>query len=95
MNNPFEQNATRSNIGLPDELATLRAHIKELKEREGLLVDQIKEVGDCVGAHFEAVVQKTVRRSLNSKAVQEAFGEQLDEYYRETEVVSVKLKERQ
>ena len=91
--NPFKQNATTSNVNLPDELAELRAHIKDLKDRESALVDQIKELGDCVGTAFEAVVQKTTRRSLNTKKVVEAYGDALDPLYRESEVISVKLKE--
>jgi len=91
--NPFSQAATTQNTHLPDDLAEVRAAIKQLKKDEEAIIAEIKSVGNCFGKSFSAEVQTTIRKSLDTKKLKETYGDHLDEFYRETEVTSVKIKE--
>lgn len=93
MTNPFQLNSTGKNENLPDVLASLRARIKELKAEEKETIEKIKEVGNCVGATHEAIVDTTNRRTLDTSAVKEKYGDELEPFYKDSEVVSVKVKE--
>tara|TARA_R100000700_G_scaffold39998_3_gene54297 strand:- start:805 stop:1098 length:294 start_codon:yes stop_codon:yes gene_type:complete len=91
--NPFQQNATQSNMTLPDQLAEIRKIIKGLKKDEEQLVAEIKEIGDCVGQSFEAQVVTEKRRSMKTDDVKKHLGDRLDEFYEEKEITKIKLKE--
>lgn len=83
----------RMNLPLPDLLDEVRDKIKVLRGREADLVEQLKLRGGEKGAFVEAIIAETVRRSLDTAAVKAEFGEQLEPFYRETAVVSVRLVE--
>jgi predicted phage-related endonuclease len=94
--NPFQLNKTEddgTNLPLPDRLAAVRSEIKVMTAREKEIALELKEAGGERGAFFEAVVSKGTRRSLDTKAVKEHYGDELEPFYRETEVVTVKLNE--
>ena len=87
------EKTTQTNIPLPDQLAEVRSQLKKLKATEKDLVAEIRDLGDVKGAFVEAYLLETTRRSLDTKAVETEYGDALDPFYRETNVVSVKLRE--
>jgi len=88
----FEK-TTQTNIPLPDQLAEVRSQLKKLKATEKDLVAEIRDLGGVKGAFVEAYLSETTRRSLDTEAVKNEYGDALDQFYRETNVVSVKLRE--
>ncbi len=93
MTNPFRLNSTGKNENLPDVLASLRARIKELRAEEKETIEKIKEVGNCVGATHEAIIKKISRRTLDTSAVKEKYGDELEPFYKLSDVVSVEVKQ--
>jgi len=92
--NPFQSNKTEdggTNLPLPDRLEEVRRELKVMKAREREIALELKETGGERGAFFEAVVSEITRRSLDTQAVKDHYGDDLEPFYRETEVVTVKL----
>ena len=81
--NPFQLNKTEDD----------GTNLQVMTAREKEIDLGLKETGGERGEFFEAVVSKGTRRSLDTKAVKEHYGDELEPFYRETEVVTVKLNE--
>jgi hypothetical protein len=77
-----------------DELADVRAEIRELKAREDELRDiLLDEKADRVGVQFKAVVTDWDRQRFDHEAASCHFGwEALAPFYRKTTFKTVKLK---
>jgi hypothetical protein len=62
------------NRHLVDQLADVRAMIKEFESEERRLKDQILETGDTVGDEHVAMVKESVRKLLDRPALEARFG---------------------
>jgi hypothetical protein len=94
--NPFQSNKTEddgTNLPLPDRLKEVRMQLAAMNARKAEISLEITEKGSHRGAFVEAVVSKETRRSLDIKAVKAHYGDELDQFYRKTEVVKIKLNE--
>jgi hypothetical protein len=68
-------NTKTQNRHLVDQLADVRAMIKEFEREERALRDKILETGDTVGDENVAMVKESVRNLLDRPALEARFGE--------------------
>lgn len=60
---------------IADELGALRAHLKQLEEKEKLLKQELvhRGLGTHYGTHFQATVSRPTRETLDTKALKEEY----------------------
>lgn len=88
--NPFDKMAkTTTNLPPADQLAEIRAMIKDLKVEEGLIADAIKASGGDKGAFYEAVVQTSTSKRIDTKKVRDLLGDAV--HACETDVTATKV----
>ena len=80
------------NRHLVDQLADVRAMIKEFESEERRLKDQILDTGDTVGDEHVAMVKESVRKLLDRPALEARFGKAaVAECCKESAVTSLNL----
>jgi hypothetical protein len=76
-----------------DELADIRAEIKQLKIREAELRQELLDGANPCGVQWQAIIHNSSRKALDAKAAIKHFGpEAMKPFLKEITAVSIKLK---
>lgn len=79
-----------------DRLAMVREKIRALQREEEDLKAMVRDLPeeDRMGRYYEGVVREVTRRSLDTRAMREAFSEdELEQFMKESTTTSVTLKD--